>query len=467
MVEATPGPVGRLVPGMRLGRHVIVDRIASGGMAELYLARQRGLEGFEKTVALKRVLPHLAEDQEFIDMFLNEARLCIALDHPNIAQVFEVGLDEGEHYFALEYVHGKNLHEVLRAQPPSLPLAAALLVVCRVAAGLHYAHEHKDPEGRPLGIVHRDVTPSNVMIGFSGTVKLTDFGIARVAERTSTTRAGTIKGKASYMSPEQWRGDRLDRRSDVFSLGALLYQVTTGVKAFRGPNDYAILAKVARADYAAPSTIVSDYPPGLAEILGRALQVEPDDRYESAQAFQLAIEAFALEAGLHLSEAELAQHMERVFGSPPMPSVSSFSLPQPEVSVALPVSKTRRSSRWKSIVSGGLLTVVGIGVGAVAFGGDRDASAPEPPTKPAAEVVEVPVAQPPPPEEPEIAVQAEAPPPEPEATETTSTTEPSEAEPAPEPRPRKRPPRKKRPKPEPTKADDAKSSDAMFPRGYE
>lgn len=463
------------MPGMRLGRHVVVDRIASGGMAELYLARQHGLEGFEKTVALKRVLPHLAEDPEFIDMFLNEARLCIALDHPNIAQVFEVGFDGGEHYFALEYVHGKNLHEILRAQPPTLPLAAALLIVCRVAAGLHYAHGHKDAEGRPLGIVHRDVTPSNVMIGYSGTVKLTDFGIARVAERTSTTRAGTIKGKASYMSPEQWRGDRLDRRSDVFSLGALLYQVTTGMRAFRGPNDYAILAKVARADYAAPSTIVPEYPPELAKILERALQVEPADRYESAQAFQLAIEEFAVDAGLHLSEAELALHMERVFGSPPMPSVSSVSAAGGSP-VVMPASRARSGSRWKSIASGGLLTIVGIGVGAVAFGGDRTSgqqAAPEEPraqsdsaasvgvAPPAREVPTTPDAvEEPRPTAPETANVATVPAPEPAPTEP-------EVEPAPERVPRKRP-KKKRPKPPPSKDEgDKKSADAMFPRGYE
>ncbi|MCA9704472.1 MAG: serine/threonine protein kinase, partial [Myxococcales bacterium] len=304
-----------LPPGTRMGRYTLLHRLAVGGMAELYVARQGGIEGFEKIVALKRVLTHLAGDPQFVEMFLDEARFAASLDHPNIAHVTDIGEEDGEYFFAMEYVHGANLLEVLRrSDHVPLPLDCALAIVVGVAAALHHAHEQLGPDGRPLGLVHRDVSPSNVMISHNGAVKLTDFGIARAAARTSVTAQGQTKGKAGYMSPEQCRGDRLDRRSDVFALGILLYEVTTGVRAFYAPNDFAILGRIARADYIPPQEIDEHFPEALARIIARALAKEPEDRHPTAEAVQIELEEVAREQGLRLSTVELSRHMKAPFG---------------------------------------------------------------------------------------------------------------------------------------------------------
>ena len=311
-----------------MGRYELLHRLAVGGMAELYLARQSGIEGFEKVVVLKRVLPHLSEDPEFVSMFLSEARMAAALDHPNIAAVTDIGEEAGEYFFAMEYVHGRNLLEVLKrgAEYP-LSMACALTVIAGVAAALHHAHELLGPDGRPLGLVHRDVSPSNVMIAHSGAVKLTDFGIAKAVSRTSTTLEGKIKGKVGYMSPEQTRGDMIDRRSDIFALGILLYEATTGARAFYATNDFAAMGRIARADFVQPTQIQPDFPVELEMIIGRALQKEPGARYSTAEQLQLELEEFAHANGVRLSALELARHMKRAFGSPahPQTDLQSFA----------------------------------------------------------------------------------------------------------------------------------------------
>ncbi len=329
-----------------MGRYTLLRRLAVGGMAELYVAHQVGIEGFEKIVALKRVLPHLGQDPQFVRMFLAEARIAAALDHPNIAHVTDIGESDGEYFFAMEYVHGANLLEVLRhGSNAPLPLGCALTIVGGVAAALHHAHEHLGADGRPLGLVHRDVSPSNVMIAHSGAVKLTDFGIVRAAARTSTTQ-GHTKGKAGYMSPEQCRGDRIDRRSDIFALGIVLYEATTGVRAFYAPNDYAILGRIAKADYIPPHEVVPDYPPALAQIIARALSKDPDHRHPTAEALQLELEDFAHVHGVRLSGVDLARHMKAAFGSPAHPhtDLGSLSALPPEPSrpiVTAPAAPSR------------------------------------------------------------------------------------------------------------------------------
>jgi len=320
-----------------MGRYTLLHRLAVGGMAELYVARQGGIEGFEKIVALKRVLPHLADDPQFVQMFLDEARFAASLDHPNIAHVTDIGEEDGEYFFAMEYVHGANLLEVLRqSDHVSLPRGCALTIVVGIAAALHHAHEQLGPDGRPLGLVHRDVSPSNVLISHSGAVKLADFGIARAAARTSVTAQGQTKGKAGYMSPEQCRGDRLDRRSDIFGLGIVLYEVTTGVRAYYAPNDFAILGRIARADYIPPQEIDEAYPEALAKIVARAMAKEPEDRYPSTEAMQVVLEEFARVEGLSLSAVELTRHMKLLFGSPAHPHTDLGALPpiEPEVLAA-------------------------------------------------------------------------------------------------------------------------------------
>ncbi len=351
---------GGLPFGTRMGRYTLLRRLAVGGMAELYVARQTGIEGFEKIVALKRVLPHLAEDPHFVQMFLSEARIAAALDHPNIIHVTDIGEADGEYFFAMEYVHGANLLQVLRqGDTAPLPLACALTIVVGVAAALHHAHEQLGPDGRPQGLVHRDVSPSNVMIAHTGAVKLADFGIVRAAAKTSTTE-GHTKGKAGYMSPEQCRGDILDRRSDVFALGIVLYEVTTGVRAFYAANDYAILGRTARADYIAPAEVSPDYPPQLAEIVARALAKEPHHRFETAEAMQLQLEDFAQTQGLRLSAVELSRHMNSAFGSPAHPHTGLGSMPvQGPPSVPSPAAAPTARLPWL-LAGAGLATSVAV-----------------------------------------------------------------------------------------------------------
>ena len=228
-------PQRGLCSGTRLGRYVVVRRIGGGGMAELYLARLDGPNRFVKPVALKLMHAHLVDTPEFVGMFMREARIAASLQHPQIVQVLDVAEADGEYFLALEYVHGLDLRRLLstrRGEP--LPLGAALRIVIDVATGLHHAHSLCDGTGRALGIVHRDVSPSNILLSYDGAVKLTDFGIARMTEQTHVTASGVIKGKTGYMSPEQCLQEHVDARSDVFSLGVVLYEVTTGRPAFPG-----------------------------------------------------------------------------------------------------------------------------------------------------------------------------------------------------------------------------------------
>src|SRR6185436_8888651 len=220
--------------GHKLGRYELIRRLAVGGMAEIYLARLPGvgLEGFEKLVVIKRILPQHALDPELLRMFLDEARLSATLTHPHVTEVYDFGTDGEAPFFAMEYVLGSNLRELMKAHAAPLPLAQAVGIVAAAAAGLHYAHEKRGPGGEPLHIVHRDVSPSNVLVSYDGAVKVSDFGIAKWTLQRTQTQEGALKGKFAYMSPEQCRGKPLDARSDVFALGTILYELTTGVGPF-------------------------------------------------------------------------------------------------------------------------------------------------------------------------------------------------------------------------------------------
>jgi tRNA A-37 threonylcarbamoyl transferase component Bud32 len=296
--------------GSRLGKHRIQRLVTVGGMAEIYVARTAGIEGFEKEVILKRILPHLAADPEFVQMFLDEARLAATLHHPNIVQVFDIGHDEQHGYFfSMERVHGHDLSRVLAAaaeRKRGLSLEHALSIVAGLAAGLHHAHEQ--------GIVHRDVSPSNVLVTFDGCVKLVDFGVAKAMANRSKTRDGAIKGKVSYMSPEQCRGDAVDRRSDVFALGILLFELTTGKRLFKGDSDFAVLHRVVNEDAPLPSSRREGYDAGLEAIVMKALRRDPAERYATAEELQHAIEEHGREQKLALSALTLARYMREVFG---------------------------------------------------------------------------------------------------------------------------------------------------------
>jgi serine/threonine protein kinase len=305
-----------LAPGARLGKYELLRRLAVGGMAEIFLARAIGIEGFEKLVVLKSILGQHAGDEQFVRMFLDEARLAATFHHPNVAQVFDIGRVGQQHFFTMEYIEGQDLRQVIaavRQRPEGLPLEHAIAIVIGASAGLHYAHERTGPDGEPLRIVHRDVSPSNVLVSYDGCVKVVDFGIAKASTHKAATRTGFIKGKVLCMSPEQCRGETLDRRSDIFALGILLYELTAGRRPFEGENDYAILHQIVDKDVTPPSAHRPDYPPALETIVLRALKRERDERYATAQELQIDLETFARENDLVVSPIELGRFMDELF----------------------------------------------------------------------------------------------------------------------------------------------------------
>jgi len=286
-------------------------------MARLYLARTTGIGEFEHWVVVKALGPDRAQDPVAVRMFLDEARLAALLNHHNIAQVFEVGAESGTHFFAMEYVHGQDLRAVLGRCAQSarrIPLALGLTITAGAASGLHHAHERRGPDGAALRLVHRDVSPSNVMIGYDGAVKLVDFGIAKATARSHETQSGTIKGKFAYMSPEQCRGREVDRRSDVFALGILLYEITTHVRAFRGDSDFDTMTRIVRGEIWPPGAIMPGYPAELEAVVMKALSVDPDQRYQSAGKMLEAIEAVAARLRLSMSNVALGRFMRELYG---------------------------------------------------------------------------------------------------------------------------------------------------------
>jgi serine/threonine protein kinase len=301
----------------RLGKYELLLPLAAGGMARIYIGRSTGIGQFERHVVLKMITPERANDQVTINMFLDEARLAASLNHQNVAQVFEVGEEQGVHYLAMEYVHGQDLRAVLAkagSQGTRIPLELALTVVAGAAAGLHHAHERRGPDGTPLGIVHRDVSPSNIMIGYDGAVKLLDFGIAKATSRSVETQSGIIKGKFAYMAPEQCRGREVDRRSDVFSLGIILYEISTQHRCFRADSDFDTMHRIVTGDVVRPTRLVQGYPQALEAIVMKALAVDPAQRYQSAGALLEALESFAVSSRMSLSTMGLGRFMRDMFG---------------------------------------------------------------------------------------------------------------------------------------------------------
>ena len=242
-----------------LGRYQLIKRIAIGGMAEIWVGKSTGPSGFQKVVVLKRILPSLVDRPEFVGMFLDEARIAAALSHANIVQVYDCEVEGGEYFIPMEYLHGEDVARMLRElkrRGERMPLEHALHIVTGVAAGLHYAHEKVGYDGQPMSIVHRDVTPHNVFVTYDGGVKIVDFGIAKASNRWNHTQARVLKGKIPYMSPEQCRAEVLDRRSDVFALGILLYELTTGTRLFRGRSEFEILKRIVEEPVPRPSASV-------------------------------------------------------------------------------------------------------------------------------------------------------------------------------------------------------------------
>ncbi|HEX9577444.1 MAG TPA: serine/threonine-protein kinase [Myxococcales bacterium] len=298
------------------GKYLLLDRIAVGGMAEIFLARQTGVEGFEKTVVLKRIRPHLGDKKSFVRMFLNEAKLAAQLNHPNIIQIHDLGKVGDSYFIAMEYLFGRDMRRVIpkaEQQGIAFPIVYACKIASQVLEGLYYAHQKADLQGQPLGIVHRDVTPENIFVSFDGGVKVLDFGIAKAANQVEMTRAGEIKGKLSYMSPEQCMGKPLDHCSDIFSLGVVLYEWVTGFKLFTGESDVAVLKSITDGKIYRPSYFKADVPEAVETILMRALEKDAGARYQSAWEMQYDLDRFLANNEFTPSNQHLATFMKQLF----------------------------------------------------------------------------------------------------------------------------------------------------------
>src|ERR1041384_7785636 len=299
-----------------LGKYFLLERINVGGMAEVFKAKTFGVEGFERLLAVKRILPNIAEDEEFITMFIDEAKIAVQLQHANIAQIFDLGKVDESFFIALEFVHGRDLRSIfdrMRNKGDSLPIAMACYVTMQVCEGLDYAHNKRDAQGRELNLVHRDISPQNVLIGYEGEVKLIDFGIAKAAGKASKTQAGILKGKFGYMSPEQVRGLPIDRRSDIFSVGIVLYELLTGERLFMGESDFSTLEKVRNVEILPPSNYNKTIPEELERIALKALAKDPEDRYQNAIDLHDDLQAFMYTKGELYSRKDLAAWMKKMF----------------------------------------------------------------------------------------------------------------------------------------------------------
>jgi serine/threonine protein kinase len=298
------------------GKYFLLERINVGGMAEVFKAKATGVEGFERLVAVKRILPSIAEDEEFITMFVDEAKIAVQLTHANIAQIFDLGRVEGSFFIALEYVNGKDLRAIFnrnRQRGEILPVPMSCYSVMKLCEGLDYAHNKRDANGDFLNLVHRDVSPQNIIISYEGEVKIIDFGIAKAAGKAGRTQAGILKGKFGYMSPEQVLGLDIDRRSDVFGVGICLYELLTGERLFVAESDFATLEKVRSVDVMPPSTYNRRIPEELEQIVMRALARDRDERYQTALQLHDELQAFMHTSGNLFSRKDLSGYMHRVF----------------------------------------------------------------------------------------------------------------------------------------------------------
>ncbi|HEX7705867.1 MAG TPA: TonB family protein, partial [Thermoanaerobaculia bacterium] len=325
----------------RFGQYVLVDKIAAGGMAEVWKARMRGVEGFQKIVAIKKILPHLSDNQDFIEMFIDEAKLAAQLNHNNITHIYDLGRIQNSYYIAMEYIDGFDLKTILRrAEDRNQPLTPelALFIASKVASALDYAHRKKDFEEQEMGLVHRDVSPQNVLISQEGDIKLCDFGIAKAASKASHTQAGALKGKLQYMSPEQAWGRTIDRRSDVFALATVLFEMLTGRKLFTGENEMSILEQVREARVTAPSLYNDEVTPEIDSVVLKALQKDPDNRYQTAGEMARDLDAILYEFRPTPTSADLAIFMHRLTAAEAIPEPVNEPATQSVAAIETPMA---------------------------------------------------------------------------------------------------------------------------------
>jgi TonB family protein len=329
-----PAPVEEDEPkdGVKYGQYVLVEKIATGGMAEVWKARMRGVEGFQKIVAIKKILPHLSDNQDFIEMFIDEAKLAAQLNHNNIIHIYDLGKIQSSYYIAMEYVDGFDLKTILRrgeerGQPMQPELA--LFIASKIASALDYAHRKHDFEGKEMGLVHRDVSPQNVLISQEGDIKLCDFGIAKAASKASHTQAGALKGKLQYMSPEQAWGRHIDKRSDIFALATVLFEMLTGRKLFTGDNELSILEQVREARVVPPSEINDEVTPEIDKIVLKALQKDPAQRYQTAGDMARELDQVLYSFKPTPTSADLAIYMHRIWSPEPLAQPEPEPFPEP------------------------------------------------------------------------------------------------------------------------------------------
>lgn len=300
-------------------RYSIIERLDSGGMAEVFKGRATSMRGFEKLVAIKRVLPELSRNKKFISMFLDEARLSLFLNHANVVHTFDIGVADDAYFIVMEWVEGVNLRRVIdvaRARDFAVPREQAAFIAGEMCKGLSHAHRRCDPSGQPLHIVHRDINPPNVLLSRDGEVKLVDFGLAKAASQLSRTDPGVVKGKFRYLSPEGARGETVDARADIFSAGVVLWELLTGRDLFSGDTDLATVALVRKAEVPSLTAIDPAIEPELEAIVCKALAVDANDRYQSAEAFSHALARYLVNHRLLVTSFDIALLVQRVMRTP-------------------------------------------------------------------------------------------------------------------------------------------------------
>jgi serine/threonine protein kinase len=306
----------RMTDPQMFGRYLLLDKVAAGGMAEVWRAKVSGEANFQRIVAIKKILPHIAEDEDFIGMFTDEALITASLTHANVGQVYEFNRIDDTYFIAMEYISGKDLKSVwswCRHRKVVLPLPLSVLIVQKLADGLEYAHSRVDNEGHPASVIHRDVSPQNVLVSWEGDVKVIDFGIAKATEKSGKTRPGTLKGKFAYMAPEQIRGLPLDGRSDLFALGVVLYEMVTGERAFQAESEFSLLELVRNVEIRPPAMLNENLPAELERIIYKALHKDRAQRYPSCADFSEDLQRFALTQGKPANARDLATYMRANF----------------------------------------------------------------------------------------------------------------------------------------------------------
>lgn len=386
-------------PRSSFGRYQLLLEMARGGMATLFLARLTGPESFEKLIVIKRIHDHYATEASFIQMFLDEARIAAAIQHPNVATVFDMGRQDQAYFIAMEYVHGQNMKDILRAaarQEGVLHWSLACRLVADAAAGLHAAHELKSSDGVPMNVVHRDVSPQNLLVSYDGSVKVVDFGIAYAAERLTSTAAGTVKGKAAYMSPEQVESAPVDRRSDIFSLGIVLWEGITMRRLFRADNEAATLLKVRDCKIPSPRQADARLPVELERITMKALARDVGDRYAKASDLEEDLNRLLVSEGHYVSRNQVETVMDLLFHdrrkikdeqlqralkdehtSPPlalaMDADKYASSTSMQMSSSIDSKVTSAVSRTALVVGGLVVAALVVTLALVLFGGRNDA----------------------------------------------------------------------------------------------